>query len=68
MFNLIKALRKKELTVNESINILSNKEELFEELLEKKLIFEAKGVVYLFSDIRFLKFTPYYIIKLLLER
>jgi len=68
VFNLIKALRKKELTVNESINILSNKEELFEELLEKKLIFEAKGVVYLFSDIRFIKFTPYYIIKLLLER
>ncbi len=68
VFNLIKALRKKELTVNESINILSNNEELFEELLEKKLIFEAKGVVYLFSDIRFIKFTPYYIIELLLER
>jgi len=68
VFNLIKTLRKKELTVNESINILSNKEELFEELLEKKFIFEAKGVVYLFSDIRFIKFTPYYIIELLLER
>ncbi len=68
VFNLIKALRKKELTVNDSINILSNKEELFEELLEKKFIFEAKGVVYLFSDIRFIKFTPYYIIELLLER
>ncbi len=68
VFNLIKALRKDELTVNESINILGNKEELFEELLEKKLIFEAKGNVYLFSDIRFIKFTPYYIIQLLVER
>jgi len=68
VFNLIKALRKKELTVNESINILNNKEELFEELLEKKFIFEAKGEVFLFSDIRFIKFTPYYIIELLLER
>lgn len=68
VFNLIKALRQKELTVKESINILSNNEELFEELLEKKLIFEAKGNVYLFSDIRFVKFTPYYIIQLLVQR
>ena len=68
VFNLIKALRKKELTVNESINILSNKEELFEELLEKKFIFEAKGNVFLLSDIRFIKFTPHYIIPLLVER
>ncbi|MFX0012350.1 MAG: hypothetical protein ACFE9R_18705, partial [Candidatus Hermodarchaeota archaeon] len=40
-------------------------EELFEELLEKKIIFEAKGIVYLLSDIRFIKFTPYYLIKTL---
>ncbi|MFX1407173.1 MAG: hypothetical protein ACFFC9_14980 [Promethearchaeota archaeon] len=66
--SLIKELRKKELSVNECLNFLNNKEELFDELLDKKFIFEAKGIVYLFSDIRFIKFTPYYIIKSLINR
>jgi len=65
---LIKELRKKDLSVNECLNLLNNKEELFDELLDKKFIFEAKGFVYLFSDIRFIKFTPYYIIKSLINR
>ncbi len=65
VYNLIKALRKSELTVNDSLNLLNNREDLFEELLEKKIIFEAKGVVFLFTDIRFVKYTPFYLIKIL---
>ena len=67
-YELIKRLRKNNVTVNECLSILNNKEELFEELLEKKIIFEAKGIVYLLSDIRFIKFTPYYLIKILASR
>ena len=63
--NLVKALRKSELSVNDSLNLLNNREDLFEELLEKKIIFEAKGIVFLFTDIRFVKFTPLYLIKIL---
>ena len=65
VYNLIKALRKRELTVNDSLNLLNNKEDLFEELLEKRIIFEAKGIVFLFTDIRFVKYTPFYLIKIL---
>jgi len=68
VYNLIRTLRKKEISVNDCLNSLNNKEELFEELLEKKIIFEAKGYVYLFTDIRFVKYTPYYIIKILPSR
>jgi len=68
VFSLIKALRKKNLTVNECLNLLSNREELFNELLAKKFIYEAKGFVYIFSDVRFIKFNPYYIIEKLVER
>jgi hypothetical protein len=68
VYNLIKTLRKNELSVNESLNCLNNREELFEDLLEHKIIFEALGKVYLFTDIRFVKFTPYYIIKILPTR
>jgi len=68
VYNLIRTLRKNELTVNDCLNCLNNREDLFEELLEKKIIFEAKGIVYLFTDIRFIKFTPYYIIKTLPSR
>ena len=66
--NLIRALRKNVITVNDCLSCLNNREELFEELLEKKIIFEAKGNVYLFTDIRFIKYTPYYIIKILPSR
>ncbi len=68
VYSLIKTLRKNELTVHDCLNYLNNREELFEELLEKNIIFEAKGYVYLFTDIRFIKYTPYYIIKLLPSR
>lgn len=68
VYNLIRTLRKNELTVNDCLNCLNNREELFEELLEKKIIFEAIGNVYLFTDIRFIKYTPYYIIKILPSR
>jgi len=67
-YNLIRALRINELTVNDCLTRLNNREELFEELLEKKIIFEAKANVYLFTDIRFIKYTPYYIIKILPSR
>ncbi|MFX0047036.1 MAG: hypothetical protein ACFE8G_02600 [Candidatus Hermodarchaeota archaeon] len=68
VYNLIKALRKDKLTVHDCLNCLNNREDLFEELIEKKFIFEANGNVYLFSDIRFIKYTPYYIIKILPSR
>jgi len=68
VFSLLKTLRKKQITVNDCLNILNNKEELFNELIDKKFIFEAKGQVYLFSDVRFIKFSPYYILEKLVER
>jgi hypothetical protein len=68
VYNLIKALRKSELTVNDSLNLLNNREDLFEELLEKRIIFEAKGIVFLFTDIRFVKYRPFYLIKILPKR
>jgi len=66
VFSLLKILREKSLTVNESLNMLN--EELFNELLDKKFIYEAKGFVYLFSDVRFIKFTPNYLLEKLVER
>lgn len=68
VFSLIKTLRERSVSVNDCLNILNNKQELFNELLEKKFIYEAKGLVFIFSDVRFIKFSPYYIIKKLVER
>lgn len=63
VYSLLKTLREKTLSVSDCINILNNKEELFSELLERNLIYEAKGVVYILSDFRFIKFTPYYLME-----
>jgi len=63
VYSLLKTLREKNLTVSECINILNNKEELFNELLDKDFIYEAKGMVYILSDFRFIKFTPYYLME-----
>jgi hypothetical protein len=68
VYNLIDALRKTDLSVNDCLIMLNNREELFSELIDSRIIFEAKGMVFLFSDIRFLKFVPYYIIKKLQTR
>ncbi len=68
VISLLKILREKTLLVIECLNVLNNNEDLFNELIEKKIIFEHKGKVYLFSDLRFVKFTPYFIIKKLLIR
>ncbi|MFX1363767.1 MAG: hypothetical protein ACFFCE_08835 [Promethearchaeota archaeon] len=68
VFSLIKTLRERHLTVNESLIILNNNEELFSELIDKKFIYEAEGFVFLFSDVRFIKFSPNYIIERLVER
>ncbi|GAI83614.1 unnamed protein product, partial [marine sediment metagenome] len=68
VFSLIRTLREENLSVNECLSILNNREELFNELIDKKFIFETKGFVYIFSDIRFIKFNPYYIIEKLVER
>ena len=68
VYELVRTLRTTVLTVNDCLNCLSNREELFEELQEKNIIFEALGKVYLFTDIRFIKFTPYYILKILPSR
>ena len=68
VYSLIQELRKESLTVSKSLDILNNNEDLFHELLEKQFIYEAMGIVSLFSDIRFIKFTPYYLVKKLSER
>ncbi|MFX1377687.1 MAG: hypothetical protein ACFFA4_01210 [Promethearchaeota archaeon] len=68
VFSLLKTLREKRLSVNDCLNILNNKEELFNELLDKRFIYETKGFVYLFSDVRFIKFRPYYVIEKIIER
>lgn len=63
VYELIKSLRKTDLSVNDCLIILNNKEELFTELLDANIIFESKGLVFLLSDIRFVKFIPYYILR-----
>ena len=68
VFSLIKSLRNSRLSVNDCLSILNNRQELLNEILEKKFIFEAKGFVYLFSDVRFIKFKPYFIINKLMKR
>ena len=68
VYDLIKSLRETDLSVNDCLILLNNKEELFSELLEERIIFESKGLVFLLSDIRFVKFLPYYIIKKLIFR
>jgi hypothetical protein len=65
---LLEKLRNERLSVSECLDILNNKEDLFNELLETDFIYEAKGNVYLFSDVRFIKFAPYYIIDRLSKR
>ena len=67
-YRLLRKLRENSLSVSDCIDILNNKEDLFNELLEKKFIYEAKGKVFLFSDIRFIKFTPFYVIEKLSKR
>jgi len=68
VFSLIKNLREKFMSVNDCLNILNNREDLFNELIEKNFIFETKGNVYIFSDVRFIKFNPFYIIEKLVDR
>lgn len=68
VYALLKSLRKKLLSVNECVTILNNDEDLFYEVLESDLIFEHKGMVYLLSDYRFAKFTPFYLIDKITQR
>ena len=68
VYTLLETLRENSLTVSECLDILNNREDLFNEVLDKEFIYEAKGIVYLLSDVRFIKFTPYYIIKRLSKR
>lgn len=63
VYQLIKKLRKEVLSVNDCLNILNNREDILDDLLKDKLVFEAKGNILLFSDIRFIKFIPTYIIQ-----
>ncbi len=65
---LFTTLREIVLPITECLNILNNKEDLLDELLEKKFFFEAKGFIFLISDIRFVKFVPHYIIENLVRR
>lgn len=68
VYLLFKTLRSKSLTVNECLNILNNNEVLFNELLDNKFIFESKGIVLLFTDVRLVKYPPNYVIKNLTTR
>ncbi|TFG28949.1 MAG: hypothetical protein EU532_04250 [Promethearchaeota archaeon] len=68
VYSLLEKLRKESLSVSNCLDILNNKEDLFNELLQKKLLYEARGVVHLFSDIRFIKFAPLYVIEKLSKR
>jgi hypothetical protein len=68
VYALLQIMRYNDVSVSNCLEILGNKEDLFNELLNKKIIYEARGIVSLFSDIRFLKFTPYYIINTLSKR
>ncbi len=68
VFTLIKKLRKTSLLVVECLSFLNNNEDLFNELIENKIIYENKGSVYLISDLRFIKFTPFYLLNKLLKR
>jgi len=65
---LIKSLREKHLSVKKTLNILNNNEGLFNELLEKQFIYESKGMVFLLTDIRFIKFIPSFMIKQLTSK
>ncbi|MBD3197859.1 MAG: hypothetical protein GF317_22600 [Candidatus Lokiarchaeota archaeon] len=68
VFPLIKALREDVLSVNRCLNMLNNNEGLFNELLENRFIFEAKGYIFLMTDIRYIKYLPYYIVERLDSR
>ncbi|MFO8017681.1 MAG: hypothetical protein R6U96_03540 [Promethearchaeia archaeon] len=68
IFSLIKKLRNEVLTVNECLNILNNRQDVLDDLLKGNYIFEGQGKVILFSDIRFIKFTPAYIIQNITQR
>ncbi len=68
VFLLLKTLRENHVSVNDCLNILNNKEELFNELLDKRFIYESRGFVFILSDTRFIKFSPSYIIKMLVKR
>jgi hypothetical protein len=63
IFKLLKLLRKSSMLISEGLNILNNNEALLNELIEKQFIFEAKGYIFLLTDVRFLKFLPTYIIN-----
>lgn len=68
VYRLIKELRSNVFSVNECLGILNNREDLFSELIDSKILFEAKGNVYLLSDLRFILFSPLYIIEKLRTR
>ncbi|MGV9172024.1 MAG: hypothetical protein ACOC35_05600, partial [Promethearchaeia archaeon] len=68
VFSLIKRLRNEVLTVNECHNILNNRQEILDDLININYVFEAQGKIILLSDIRFIKFTPAYIIQNIAKR
>lgn len=68
VYLLLKELRIKPIPISNALNILNNNEELLNELLEQEFIFEMKGYIFLLTDIRFIKFTPTYMISRLNTR
>ncbi len=59
----LKSLRFTPMLISDALNILNNNEAILNELIKKSVLFEAKGYVFLLTDIRFLKFLPIYLFK-----
>ncbi len=68
VYLLLKTLRNNPLPISESLNILNNNEDLLNELLEHQFIYEMRGWIFLLTDVRFIKFTPNYLLKHLNSR
>lgn len=68
VYLLLKELRVKPLPISQALNILNNNEDLMNELLEQHFIFEKMGYIFLLTDVRFIKFTPTYLLSRLNSR
>ncbi|TXT60114.1 MAG: hypothetical protein BAJALOKI1v1_1310006 [Promethearchaeota archaeon] len=65
---ILKALRKGPLPIAEALNHLNNNEAVLNELIDANFVFEARGYVFLLTDVKFITFLPIYIIKRLTKR
>lgn len=68
VYFLLKELRIRPILISQALNRLNNNEDLLNELLDQQFLFENKGYIFLLTDIRFIKFTPTYLISRLNSR